>query len=718
VRERRIESVAPAATLHTELGSWPLLDGAVPAEVPVREVLKGRLRVDGREVQIAGVLDDLYAGAVHARLGPVWEDGRPSLAVWAPTARTVVLLLRDARVTMDRGEDGVWRVTGDASWRDAEYAFEVTVFAPALDRVVTNVVTDPYSLALNAGRSVLAQLAPPEDWPKPPPLRFCDATIYELHIRDFSIGDVTVPPAHRGTYLAFTHADSAGMRHLRALAGAGMTTVHLLPCNDIATLDEDRSRHLDPGPLDAFAPDSEEQQRRIGEIRDRDGFNWGYDPLHFTTPEGSYASDPAQRTSEFRAMVRALNAIGLRVVLDVVYNHTPAAGQHPRSILDRIVPGYYHRLSKTGALETSTCCANTASEHPMMEKLMLDSLRTWAREYRVDGFRFDLMGHHTRANLLAAQRALPGLHLYGEGWSFGEVADDALFVAASQKNLAGTGIGTFNDRLRDAVRGGGPHDEDPRTQGFATGLADEPSEALARAQHQIQEGLAGRGYATLPEDAIAYVDAHDNETLFDTLALKLPQATSMADRVRMNTLALAIPALSQSPCFWHAGADLLRSKSLDRNSYDSGDWFNRIDWTATETTWGAGLPPAWDNEARWPYMRPLLADPALRPSPEHIREARDRAHELLRIRFSSPLFRLGDPDRIRELVRFGAGEPGVIVMSLSDELVVVFNATPRETTQVVESRARRLHPLLAERTSSYARGAFTVPARTVAVFLP
>jgi pullulanase/glycogen debranching enzyme len=192
----------------------------------------------------------------------------------------------------------------------------------------------------------------------------------------------------------------------------------------------------------------------------------------------------------------------------------------------------------------------------------------------------------------------------------------------------------------------------------------------------------------------------------------------MADRVRMNTLALAITAFSQSPCFWHAGADLLRSKSLDRNSYDSGDWFNRIDWTATRTTWGSGLPPAWDNEARWPYMRPLLADPALKPGPEHIREARDRAHELLRIRFSSPLFRLGDPDRIRELVTFGPGEPGVIVMLLGDELVVVFNATPRETKQAVRSRARHLHPLLAERDAFYAGGAFTVPARTVAVFRP
>ena len=698
VRERRIELVARVATLETELGEWTLRRGVVPADVPVREVLKGRLRVDGAPVQIAGVLDDLYAEAVHARLGPVWEDGVPSLAVWAPTARRVSLLLGDRRVAMARGADGVWRVSGDGSWHDAEYAFDVD----------GRVVTDPYSVALtlNSTRSVLAELPPPGDWPKPPPIRFCDASIYELHIRDFSIGDTSVPEAHRGTYLAFTH-DSAGMRHLRALADAGLTTVHLLPCNDIATIEEDRARQRTPGPLDEFPPDSEEQQRRIGAVRDRDGFNWGYDPLHYLAPEGSYAVE--DRTREFREMVRALNGIGLRVVLDVVFNHTPGD-----SLLDKVVPGYYHRLTPTGEIYDSTCCANTASEHRMMEKLMLDALEHWAREYRVDGFRFDLMGHHTKANLLAARERLgPSLHLYGEGWSFGEVADDALFVAASQKNMAGTGIGTFNDVLRDAVRGGGPHDDDPTIQGWATG--DSQSQEL------VELGLAGHllpdGYAARPDDAIAYVDAHDNETLFDALAFKLPRATSMDDRVRMNTVALATVTLSQSPCFWHAGADLLRSKSLDRNSYDSGDWFNRIDWTATESTWGAGLPPAWDNEERWPFMRPLLADPRMKPQPQHIRTARERALELLRIRYSSPLFRLGDADAIRRLVRFENGGPGVIVMVLAGEIVVVFNATASVTTQAVTARARRLHPALAERSSFYADGEFTVPARTVAVFL-
>ena len=289
------------------------------------------------------------------------------------------------------------------------------------------------------------------------------------------MNDATVPAAERGTYAAFSRTTSDGMRHLGELADAGLTHVHLLPVFDIATVDEDRSTHLEP-PCDlaSFPRDSAEQQACIAQVRAEDGFNWGYDPWHYTAPEGSYALDAqgAARTTEFRSMVKSLNDAGLRVVMDVVYNHTNAAGQAEKSVLDRIVPGYYHRLLEDGTLATSTCCANTATEHDMMEKLMVDSIVTWARDYKVDGFRFDLMGHHSKANMLAVRAALDELtlaedgvdgskiYLYGEGWNFGEVANDARFVQATQLNMDGTGIGTFNDRLRDAVRGGGPFDGD------------------------------------------------------------------------------------------------------------------------------------------------------------------------------------------------------------------------------------------------------------------
>jgi pullulanase/glycogen debranching enzyme len=217
----------------------------------------------------------------------------------------------------------------------------------------------------------------------------------------------------------------------------------------------------------------------------------------------------------------------------------------------------------------------------------------------------------------------------------------------------------------------------------------------------------------------------------------------MADRVRMNTIALATTALAQSPSFWHAGNDLLRSKSLDRNSYDSGDWFNRIDWSGRESTFGSGLPPAPDNEAKWPFMQPLLASPALKPAAADIRAAHARAEELLRIRFSSPLFRLGSAELIQQRVSFPIGgpdqTPGVIVMAIDDRgrhsvdrkldgVVVVFNASDQPTAQRVGSLAGRrysLHPVQArggdpvvgESRYDARTGTFAVPPRTVVVFV-
>ena len=300
------------------------------------------------------------------------------------------------------------------------------------------------------------------------------------------------------------------MRHLRQLARSGLNTVHLLPVNDIATIEERRSEQQEPAcDLAALPPDSEQQQECVAAVAERDGFNWGYDPLHYTTPEGSYATNPegTPRTRQFRRMVQGLNGAGLRVVIDVVYNHTPASGQDPKSILDRLVPGYYQRLSpSTGQVETSTCCANTATEHAMMEKLMIDSVVTWAKQYKLDGFRFDLMGHQPKSAMEKVRRALDRLtlakdgvdgrriYLYGEGWNFGEVADNARFVQASQLEMAGTGIGTFNDRLRDAVRGGGPFDENPRIQGFASGQYTDPNGDPINGS-PAEQGLGFRRYS-------------------------------------------------------------------------------------------------------------------------------------------------------------------------------------------------------------------------------
>ncbi|WP_349345092.1 pullulanase-type alpha-1,6-glucosidase [Streptomyces rapamycinicus] len=744
-------------------------------------------------VQIPGVLDDLYADrARRARLGPVFHGGRPTLSVWAPTARSVSLDLDGRTVAMRRDPgSGVWSVTGSPDWRDKQYRYRIRVWAPTVGKTVTNEVTDPYSTALTAdsARSLVTDLADPRLAPagwaslkKPEAVPLRDARIQELQIRDFSIADRT--SAHPGQYLAFTDRGSDGLRHLTRLARSGTSYVHLLPAFDFGTVPERRSDQARPGcELAALPADSDQQQKCVAQAADRDGYNWGYDPLHYTVPEGSYASDPEgpARTREFRRMVQGLAHAGLRTVMDVVYNHTVAAGQDDKSVLDRIVPGYYQRLLDDGSVATSTCCPGTAPEHAMMGKLVVDSIVTWAREYKVDGFRFDLMGHHPKANILAVRKALDALTpakdgvdgksiiLYGEGWDFGEAAGDARFVQATQRNMAGTGIATFSDRARDAVRGGGPFDEDPRVQGFASGLFTDPNGSpanggpdeqrarLLHAQDLIKVGLSGNladytftdtagrrvkgsevdyngspaGYAAAPGDALAYADAHDNETLYDALAYKLPATTSAADRARAQVVALATATLSQGPALSQAGTDLLRSKSLDRNSFDSGDWFNAIHWDcASGNGFGRGLPPAADNEPKWPYAKALLTNPAARPGCAEITGASAAYRDLLRISTTEKAFSQTTAEGVRQALSFplsGTGEtPGVITMRLGP-LVVVFNATPSRQSQTVPALAGTpyaLHPVQAHgadatvRTSGYERatGTFAVPGRTVAVF--
>ncbi|MEU0551396.1 pullulanase-type alpha-1,6-glucosidase [Micromonospora sp. NPDC005979] len=794
------------------------LDRGDLAKVPA--ALRGQLLVTERDaqgkllaatgVQIPGVLDDVYSRATQVTLGPTFAGRTPSLALWAPTARTVELELFDSptaapkTVAMRRDDrTGVWSVRGSHAWTGKYYRYRVRAWQPAVQRMVTASVTDPYSVSLAADstHSQLVDLDDPALAPpgwrtlrKPAGVPSSKAQISELSVRDFSIADETVPAPRRGTFLAFTDPGTAGMKHLRALGDAGVTHLHLLPAFDFATIPEKRADQRQPAcDLAALPPDSDQQQTCVAAVADTDGYNWGYDPLHYTVPEGGYALDPsgAARTTEFRRMVAGVNDAGLRVVMDVVYNHTAAAGVDPRSVLDQVVPGYYHRLLDDGTVANSTCCANTAPEHAMMGKLVVDSLVTWARQYKVDGFRFDLMGHHPKANILAVRAALDRLTvardgvdgkaimLYGEGWNFGEVANDARFEQATQANMAGTGVGTFNDRLRDAVRGGGPFDANPRVQGFASGLYTDPNgdpvngsaaeqkTRLLHAHDLIKVGLTGNlrdyrftdtsgrtvtgaqvdyngspaGYTAAPGEAVTYVDAHDNEILYDALAYKLPQGTSAADRSRMQVLALSTVVLGQGAGFVTAGTERLRSKSLDRNSFNSGDWFNQIRWDcASGNGFGVGLPPAQDNQDKWPYAKPLLADPALVPDCSAIGTTDARYAELLRVRASSPVFGLGSAEQVQRRVAFplsGESEtPGVLTMTLDARglggawtaLTVVFNGTPETATQTVTGLRGAdvsLHPVLVNsadptlRTASFDRaaGTFTVPARSVAVFV-
>ena len=831
------DAVAAALTGQVAIAQY------VGAPDPPEVADVGGARLDAfTGVQTAILLDHLYAeAATRAELGVTFRDGRPSFALWAPTAQAVTLLTwktgdplgsvpevpgPPTRTAAVRTDDGRWVVDNrpgqpdDAGANESDlgrpgspitagcqYLWEVRVYVPSTLRVETNIVTDPYSTALttDSTRSVAVDLAEarlaPEQWaqaPAPTVRNDSARSIYELHLRDFSAADETVPPELRGTYRAFTVAGSAGVRHLAELAQAGMTTIHLLPTFDIATIPEHRGSQRSPRIPSEAHPASADQQAAVAEVADDDAYNWGYDPLHWGAPEGSYATEGHQdggaRIIEFREMVGALHALGLQVVLDQVYNHTAACGQDPLSVLDRVVPGYYHRLDAVGRVTSSTCCANTATENALCERLMVDSVVRWARWYRVDGFRFDLMGHHPRAVMERVRAALDELtmaddgvdgrsiYLYGEGWNFGEVAGNALFVQATQGQLDGTGIGAFNDRLRDAVHGGGAFDPDHRVfQGFGTGLLTQPSgldhrswnEQSADLAHRtdlvrlglvgnlkdyvmtISDGTVRRGidlihngapaaFASQPQENVNYVDAHDNETLYDLLAYKLPQGMPVAERVRMNTVCLATVTLAQSPSFWSAGTELLRSKSLDRDSYNSGDWFNAIDFTGQSNGFGRGLPPASRNEGSWAIQGPLLQDAWLRPSPEEIAAARSQALDLLRLRASTPLFSLGSTRLIQDKLTFpgaGFGAPaGVVVMLIDDTrggqdvdpeldaVLVVINASGQTLTQPLPEltgRDFRLSPIQAEGADEVVRrtgfdrasGTISVPARTVAVLV-
>ncbi len=883
---------------------------ALPEGTDIAGLLRGDLLLaaldaEGRvqamtRVQHAAALDDRYAAALDAPLGALTSPDATKFALWAPTARSVAVCVFEdgeaaassTRTLQLDATSGVWSARLPEAAVGSYYSYLVDVFVPGLG-LVRNRVTDPYALGLGADgqRAMVVDLNDarfkPEGWdahPRPPaPGHNVDMVLYELHVRDFSRDDASVPPQHRGRYLGFAQRDSLGMRHLRALADAGLTDVHLLPVYDISTIPETGC----VTPVVMGPADGEQQQASIGAVKHEDCFNWGYDPQHFTVPEGSYASDArdgAVRIRELRRMVMALHALGLRVGLDVVYNHTSHAGQHAKSVLDRIVPGYYHRLDAKGAIERSTCCENTATEHAMMARLMIDSTVVWARDYRIDGFRFDLMGHQPKAVMLDLMRAVDAaagkrIPIIGEGWNFGEVADGKRFEQASQLSLPGSGIATFSDRARDALRGGGaatsgaelrtaygwlngwvegreseigngesmapaepalpplspggrgagaegaahresspplttlpslrsgseerrlPQAADTRSPLLATrgeGLEDAASMTLASSRNAalpnpesripnpgstanlVRVGLAGTlrdyrmrgsdgvertlaefdyagqpaGYVASPNEVVNYVENHDNQTLYDINALRLPQTTTAEERARVQVLGMAFNLLSQGVPYFHAGVEVLRSKSLDRNSYDSGDHFNRLDYSGADNGFGRGLPPAWDNAKDWPQLRELLGDPTLKPSPEVVDYTRRAFLDWLRLRAQTPLLRLSSAREVQQRLRFLEvdARSGVIAAHLDGEdlrdsphaaVLYALNASAQaqslelpldSETQAQLAGDWELHPALAdgvdrrvreaivEVAPSRARGAdarlrLSLPARTAVVWI-
>ena len=502
-------------------------------------------------------------------LGAVPGDNGTVFKVWAPTASRVVLNLFEAgdgceayeRIDMVRGEKGVW--TADAPCRSGTYyTYTVTTAVGEQEAV------DPYARAagVNGNRGMVIDLSAtdPEGFREDPFIdsigAYNEAVIWEVHVRDFS--NQLASSQYPGKYLAFTEhgltnasGEAAGVDYLVDL---GVTHVHLQPVYDYATVNEA----------------SEEPQ-----------FNWGYDPKNYNVPEGSYSTDPYHgevRVTEFKQMVMALHRSGMGVVMDVVYNHT----YEGNSSLNRIVPYYYYRFDGMGDWSNGSGCGNeTASDRAMFRKYMVDSVCYWAKEYHVDGFRFDLMALHDVKTMQTVEEAVhavnPRAILYGEGWTGGTSTLNQNFQA-NQANIrqvtASEGaigaIAVFNDSIRDGLKGSVFN---AKEKGYISGNV---SKGTAR---QVAFGLTGGAksktvsWYVKDNAVINYMACHDNHTLYDRLLASNPEDPE-EERLKMNRFGISIIMIGKGVPFFLAGEEMLRSKGGDSNSYKSGDEVNNLRW--------------------------------------------------------------------------------------------------------------------------------------------
>lgn len=528
-------------------------------------------------------------------------DGSAAFALWSPRAEAVIVKLYPtdrnsaaiATYPMVLTDNGVWRAEVSAGHGGKFYTFQVKYAGRWL-----NETPGVWAKAVGTNGQRAAIVNPteinPEGWAsdKGPEVKSInDAIIYEMHHRDFSI-DPSSGIVHKGKFLALTEegttnptGEKTGIDHLKEL---GVTHVHILPSFDYNSVDE-----------------SNLQQNQ---------YNWGYDPVNYNAPEGSYSTDPANpeaRILEMKAMVQALHDAGIGVVMDVVYNHTAINDDSNFSLT---APGYYYRHRADGSYSDASGCGNeTASERQQMRDFIVNSVKYWAKEYHIDGFRFDLMAIHdieTMNQVAAALKEInPSIFVYGEGWS---AADSPLPVEerALKENVGKMeGIAVFSDDIRDAIKG---HYSDTSDRGFASGKPGNEETvkigivaATAHPQVDYSKGNNSKfAYAIAPTQVINYVSCHDDPTLTDKLAYSMP-GTTEAERQRVARLAQTIVFTSQGTPFMFAGEEVFRNKKGVHNSYCSPDSINAIDWTLKH-----------DNADQFNYYKELIelrkAHPAFR----------------------------------------------------------------------------------------------------------
>ncbi len=500
--------------------------------------------------------------------------------VWAPTASEVKILLYDngseggayQTLDMNRSEKGTWIRKVDQNLKGKFYTFQARIHDKWQEETPGMWVK---ATGVNGKRAAIIDFADtnPVGWEndvRPPLKSFADISLYEVHMRDFSVSPNS-GMKNKGKFLAFTEhgtkntaGESTGIDHLKEL---GITHVHLLPVFDFASIDE----------------------TKLYENK----YNWGYDPVNYNVPEGSYSTNPLNpvtRIKEFKEMVQSLHQSGIRVIMDVVYNHT---SKGKGSNMDLLAPGYFYRMNKDSTWSNGSGCGNeTASERGMFRKFMIESVVYWATEYHVDGFRFDLMGLHDIVTMNAIRAALdkidPTIFMYGEGWTAAAtpLAEDKRAVKKNAKQL--NGIAVFSDDMRDAIRGSWMHSSVP---GFVSGI-DSLAESVkfgvvGGTQHDSIDYskliYSKEPYVNNPTQTINYVSCHDDMCLVDKLRDSKPANATDDELVRFNELAQTIVYTSQGVPFLYAGEELYRNKRGIHNTYQSPDSINCINWDSKTT---------------------------------------------------------------------------------------------------------------------------------------
>lgn len=494
-------------------------------------------------------------------LGYRIEENAIILKAWAPGPHRLYVELFEScgavnssaivvPMALDK-ETGVWSAEIDRKFLGCAYRYRIerfgkTIYSP-----------DPYAPAATANGELsfflkLDEILP-EDWEDddgPKLESSVDAVIYEVHIKDLSTS-WTAGFQNRGNFLSLSEEgvltafdDKAGIAHIREL---GATHIQLLPVQDFGSVDE----------------------------ADTSAYNWGYDPVLYNVPEGSYSTDPyspERRVLEFRQLVKTVHKNGLGVILDVVYNHTYVTD----TPFNRLVPYYYYRLNQNGEFSNGSGCGNElAAERIMVRKFIIDSLKHWVEDYHVDGFRFDLMALLGKNTILEIERELKKLRkdilLYGEPWvAASSSMKDVSFAKGEQRN---TNVAVFNDDLRNALKGY----PDDKSRGFVSGERGWETGVVRGMLGEIDYSHVFKGFAARPTETVNYASAHDNLTLYDKLIKSVPEA-SFEERKRMAALALSIILTSQGIAFIHAGSEMLRTKLLEENSYRSGCLINELNY--------------------------------------------------------------------------------------------------------------------------------------------